>query len=135
MHPLTGKNMVVIGGSRGVGRRIVESAVQNDAKVLAVARQEAPLRQLAQEVPGVEVLSIDATDEVAPSRVFDVLRPDILVLCAGAFPPAAPIHQQSWQEFAVNWETDVKIAFHFSKTALSQPGGIRSSRTPASCSS
>ncbi len=121
MHPLTGKNMVVIGGSRGVGRRIVESAVQNGAKVLAVARQEAPLRQLAQEVPGVEVLSIDATDEVAPSRVFDVLRPDILVLCAGAFPPAAPIHQQSWQEFAVNWETDVKIAFHFSKTALSQP--------------
>ena len=121
MHPLTGKNMVVIGGSRGVGRRIVESAVQNGAKVLAVARQEAPLRQLAQEVPGVEVLSIDATDEVAPSKVFDVLRPDILVLCAGAFSPAAPIHQQSWQEFAVNWETDVKIAFHFSKTALSQP--------------
>ena len=89
MHPLTGKNMVVIGGSRGVGRRIVESAVQNGAKVLAVARQEAPLRQLAQEVPGVEVLSIDATDEVAPSRVFDVLRPDILVLCAGAFPRRA----------------------------------------------
>jgi NADP-dependent 3-hydroxy acid dehydrogenase YdfG len=43
------------------------------------------------------------------------------VLCAGAFPPAAPIHQQSWQEFAVNWETDVKIAFHFSKAALSRP--------------
>jgi NADP-dependent 3-hydroxy acid dehydrogenase YdfG len=43
------------------------------------------------------------------------------VLCAGAFPPASPIHQQSWQEFAVNWETDVKIAFHFSKAALSRP--------------
>src|SRR5260370_9901505 len=41
--------------------------------------------------------------------------------CARARFPAAPIHQQSWQEFAVNWETDVKIAFHFSKTALSQP--------------
>jgi len=121
MHPLTGKNMVVIGGSRGVGRRIVESAVQNGAKVLAVARQEAPLRQLAQEVPGVEVLSIDATDEVAPSRVFDVLRPDILVLCAGAFPRRADPPAECWQEFAVNWETDVKIAFHFSKTALSQP--------------
>jgi hypothetical protein len=45
----------------------------------------------------------------------------ILVVYAGAFPPAAPIHQQSWQEFAVNWETDVKIAFHFSKAALSRP--------------
>jgi NAD(P)-dependent dehydrogenase (short-subunit alcohol dehydrogenase family) len=97
MLPLTGKNMVVIGGSRGVGRRIVEAAIRNGARALSVARQEARLRQLAQEVPGVEVLSIDATDEGAPSKVFDVLQPDILVLCAGAFPPAAPIHQKMIQ--------------------------------------
>ena len=121
MLPLTGNNMVVIGGSRGVGRRIVEAAIRNGARVLAVARQELPLRQLAQEVAGTEVLSLDATDEGAPSKVFDVLQPDILVLCAGAFPPAAPLHEQSWQEFAVNWETDVKIAFHFCKAALSRP--------------
>ena len=121
MLPLTGNNMVVIGGSRGVGRRIVEAAIRNGARVLAVARRELPLRQLAQEVAGTEVLSLDATDEGAPSKVFDVLQPDILVLCAGAFPPAAPLHEQSWQEFAVNWETDVKIAFHFCKAALSRP--------------
>jgi NAD(P)-dependent dehydrogenase (short-subunit alcohol dehydrogenase family) len=121
MLPLTGKNMVVIGGSRGVGRRIVESAIRNGARVLAVARQEAALRQLAEEAVGTEVLSLDATDEGAPSKVFDLLQPDILVLCAGAFPPAAPLHKQSWGEFAVNWETDVKIAFHFCKAALSRP--------------
>src|SRR5271163_546803 len=121
MLSLTGKTMVVIGGSRGVGQRIVETGVRNGAHVLAVARQEAPLRQLAREVPGVEVLSLDATDEGAASKVFDVLPPDILVLCAGAFPPAAPIHEQTWREFAVNWETDVKIAFHFCKAALSLP--------------
>jgi len=121
MLPLTGNNTVVIGGSRGVGRRIVEAAIRNRARVLAVAREELPLRQLAQEVAGTEVLSLDATDEGAPSKVFDVLQPDILVLCAGAFPPAAPLHEQSWREFAVNWETDVKIAFHFCKAALSRP--------------
>jgi NAD(P)-dependent dehydrogenase (short-subunit alcohol dehydrogenase family) len=121
MLPLTGKNMVVIGGSRGVGRRIVEAAIRNGARVLAVARQEGALRQLAQEVSDAEVLSLDATDKGAPAKVFDVLRPDILVLCAGAFPPAAPLHEQSWQEFAVNWETDVKITFHFCKAALSRP--------------
>ncbi len=49
------------------------------------------------------------------------MQPDILVLCGGAFPPAAPLHQLSWQEFAVNWETDVKIAFEFCKAALSRP--------------
>ena len=121
MLPLTGKTMVVIGGSRGVGRRIVEAGVDNGARVLAAARQEGPLRRLADEVPGVEVLSLDATAEGAPAKVFDILRPDILVLSAGAFPPAAPLHQQSWREFSGNWETDVKIAFHFCKAALSRP--------------
>jgi NAD(P)-dependent dehydrogenase (short-subunit alcohol dehydrogenase family) len=53
--------------------------------------------------------------------VFDVLQPNVLVLCGGAFPPIAPLHEQTWQEFAVNWETDVKIAFHFCKAALSRP--------------
>ena len=121
MLPLTGKNMVVIGGSRGVGRRIVEAAIGNGARVLAVARQERALRQLADEMPGCEVLALDATDERAPARVFDGLQPDILVLCGGAFPPTAPLHEQSWQEFAVNWEADVKLAFHFCKAALLQP--------------
>jgi NADP-dependent 3-hydroxy acid dehydrogenase YdfG len=99
----------------------VEAAAGNGARVLAVARQEAPLRQLAQEVSGIEVMSLDATDEEAPSKVFDVLQPDILVVCAGAFPPAAPIHEQSWREFSVNWEADVKIAFHFCKAVLTRP--------------
>jgi NAD(P)-dependent dehydrogenase (short-subunit alcohol dehydrogenase family) len=121
MLPLRGKNMVVIGGSRGVGRRIVDTAHGNGARILAVARQEGPLRQLAEEVPGAEVLSLDATDQGAPSKVFDALEPDILVLCGGAFPSAAPLHRLSWQEFAINWETDVKITFHFCKAALSRP--------------
>jgi NAD(P)-dependent dehydrogenase (short-subunit alcohol dehydrogenase family) len=121
MPAVTGKNMVVIGGSRGVGRRIVEEGRRSGADVLAVARGEERLRQLTREVAGTRILALDATDEGAPARVFDVLRPDILVLCGGAFPPAAPLHEQSWQQFAVNWDCDVKIAFHFLKAALSQP--------------
>ena len=121
MRPLTGKNVIVIGGSRGVGQRVVETAIGNGAHVLAVARHEECLTQLARDVQGVEVLALDATEESAPFRVFDVLRPDVLVVTAGAFPPAAPLHEQSWREFSVNWEVDVKIAFHFSKAALTRP--------------
>jgi NAD(P)-dependent dehydrogenase (short-subunit alcohol dehydrogenase family) len=121
MRPLEGKNVVVIGGSRGVGRQIVEAAVAAGAHVLAVARQEAALRELAREIAGVEVLLLDATREDAPARAFAALRPDILILCAGAMPPVAPLHEQSWQQFAVNWETDVKMAFHFCKAVLSSP--------------
>ncbi|MFZ1104165.1 MAG: SDR family oxidoreductase [Hyphomicrobiaceae bacterium] len=121
MLSLAGKSVVVIGGSRGVGRRIVEVAARSGGRVLAVARQESALRQLARDVAGTEVLSLDATDEAAPSKVFAILDPDMLVLCGGAFPPVAPLHEQIWQEFAVNWESDVKIAFHFCKAALSRP--------------
>ncbi|MBV9756771.1 MAG: SDR family oxidoreductase [Alphaproteobacteria bacterium] len=121
MLSLAGKTMVVIGGSRGVGRRIVEAAAGSGARVLAVARQQEPLRTLAGEVPGTDILALDATDPAAPAKVFDVLQPDILVLCGGAFPPTAPLHEQSWEQFAVNWESDVKIAFHFCKAALSRP--------------
>ncbi len=89
--------------------------------MLAVARTEAPLLHLAKEVDGVEILSLDASDEGAPAKVFDVVQPDILVLCGGAFPPDAPLHELSWQEFAINWEVDVKMAFHFCKAALTRP--------------
>ena len=43
MLSLVGKTMVVIGGSRGVGRQIVDAAHRNGARVLAVARQEEQL--------------------------------------------------------------------------------------------
>ena len=121
MLALTGKKMVVIGGSRSVGRQIAERGIGSGAHVLAVARNLEPLTRLAEELPGLEILALDATREDAPSKVFQKLPPDILVLCAGAFPPTAPLHEQSWEEFAVNWETDVKIAFHFCRAALSLP--------------
>jgi NAD(P)-dependent dehydrogenase (short-subunit alcohol dehydrogenase family) len=121
MNPLAGKTMVVVGGSRGVGRKIAEAGVSNGARVLVIARHETSLRQLAQEVPGTEVLALDATDEGAPNSVFNTLRPDILVVCGGAFPPSGPIHKLSWQEFSTNWESDAKIAFLFCRAALSRP--------------
>ncbi|MDH2349603.1 SDR family oxidoreductase [Bradyrhizobium sp. SSUT18] len=121
MLPLTGKKVIVIGGSQGVGRRIAEEAHGSGARVLAVARREAPLHRLAEEVPGMEVLALDAADATAPSKAFGVLEPDVLVLCAGAHPTTLPLYKQSWQEFTVNWESDVKIAFHFCKAALSRP--------------
>ena len=49
MLQLTNKNMVVIGGSGGAGRRIVEAGIRDGARVLTVARQEAPLRGPIQE--------------------------------------------------------------------------------------
>src|SRR6267143_907462 len=46
-------------------------------------------------------------------------------LGAAAFAPAAPLHGQSWKELSVNWQADVKIAFHSGRNsaALQKPIG------------
>jgi NAD(P)-dependent dehydrogenase (short-subunit alcohol dehydrogenase family) len=64
---------------------------------------------------------LDATAEDAPSRVFEVLAPDVLVLSAGAVPPTAPLHRLSWRDFSINWESDARMAFHFTTAALLRP--------------
>src|SRR5258707_7943778 len=89
---LQGQNVVVVGGSRGVGRSIVEAALSEGATVLAVARGAAALTQLSDETPGVKTLVVDATKDSSPDEVFDALEPDVLVICAGALAPAAPVY-------------------------------------------
>jgi NAD(P)-dependent dehydrogenase (short-subunit alcohol dehydrogenase family) len=118
---LRGKNVVIIGGSRGLGKTIVAATHAEGARVLAVARREQSLRQLAAEIPGVRVLALDAADEGAPTQVFETLLPDILVVCAGALPHMAPLVEQSWEQFSRNWNSDVKMSLLFSQAALTTP--------------
>lgn len=118
---LRGKNVVIIGGSRGLGRDIVAATQAEGARVLAIARQEQSLRQIAAEFPGVQVLALDAASEGAPAKVFEALLPDILVVCAGAIPHMAPLVEQSWEQFSRNWNSDVKISLQFSQAALTAP--------------
>jgi NAD(P)-dependent dehydrogenase (short-subunit alcohol dehydrogenase family) len=92
-----------------------------DAYILAVGRKQHWLEQLAKEVPGAKTLAVDAADDDAPPRVFAALRPDVLIICGGARPPGAPIHELTWKEFAVNWDTDVRMSFLFCKEALRSP--------------
>ena len=118
---LLGKRVVVLGGSRGVGREIVERASAEGARVLAVARVRLGLANLANEARGVDVLALDAASEAGPRKVFRKATPDLLVICGGATPPARPIPELTWAEFAVNWEVDTKMAFLFCREALRAP--------------
>ncbi|WP_245235430.1 SDR family oxidoreductase [Mesorhizobium erdmanii] len=118
MGSLQGQKVVVVGGSRGVGRSIVEAALGEGATVLAVARGTEALKELAWEASGVKTLAADATQDTAPDAVFAAMQPDVLVICAGAFAPSASIQDQSWEDFSTNWETDVKASFLFCRAAL-----------------
>jgi NAD(P)-dependent dehydrogenase (short-subunit alcohol dehydrogenase family) len=113
--------VIVIGGSRGVGRAIVQRAATEGAQVLAVARQASSLAELVKETRGVDALALDAASEAAPGEILQRTKPDLLVICGGATPPVLPISKLSWAEFSVNWEVDAKMAFLFCREALRVP--------------
>jgi NAD(P)-dependent dehydrogenase (short-subunit alcohol dehydrogenase family) len=121
MRQLEDKTAVVIGGSRGFGQGIVRALVAEGAAVWALARDAGPLDLLKREVAGVQTLVADVTDSQTASRTLRTIRPDILVLNAGATPTMAPVHQQSWEQFSRIWNTDVHMTFCFGKEALLLP--------------
>jgi NAD(P)-dependent dehydrogenase (short-subunit alcohol dehydrogenase family) len=121
MAALNGKKVVVIGGSRGVGRAIVDAVQGQGADVLAVARNAEPLAQLSRELPGVETLALDATEDGAADKLFAALSPDALIICGGAPRTTGPLHELTWEGFTAVWDTDVKSSFLFCKAALRRP--------------
>ncbi len=127
MSRLQGKKIAVIGASRGVGRVIAGRALNAGAEVLAVARSQEGLAELQASLPGIDVFALDATSEDAPDRLFGFMTPDVVVLSLGAIPPTQAVQNLSWQDFSVNWNTDVKASFLFCKAALqgSLPPGAR----------
>ena len=83
---LRDKTIVVTGGSRGLGLGLVEALVDQGAKVTVVARDKNALASVKDRL-GVAVAPVDVTDEGAAQRILAEVRPDILVLNAGATPP------------------------------------------------
>jgi NAD(P)-dependent dehydrogenase (short-subunit alcohol dehydrogenase family) len=121
MRQLEGKTAVVIGGSRGFGQGIVRALAAEGAAVWALARDAGPLDLLKREVAGVQTLVADVTNSQTASQTLRAIRPNILVLNAGAMPTMAPVHQQSWEQFSRIWETDVHMTFSFGKEAVLLP--------------
>jgi NAD(P)-dependent dehydrogenase (short-subunit alcohol dehydrogenase family) len=121
MAKFTNKSIVVLGASGGLGAAIVRCAAAEGARTLAVARRRDRLLHLASELTGVEVLALDATAEDAPAQVFQARLPCVLVICAGARPPTAPIQEMNWEQFSANWDSDVKMSFLFCRAALNRP--------------
>lgn len=64
---LEGRNAVVIGGSRGIGRAIALGLAAEGANVAVCARQEAPLRETERELAAMNVRAHAATCDIADS--------------------------------------------------------------------
>ena len=117
---LKDKNVVVTGGSRGLGLGLVEALVAHDASVTVVARDADALASVRARL-GVATISADVTDETAARRILAEVRPDILALNAGTTPPMGRLDQMSWADFTAVWETDVKAGLYWLQAALNLP--------------
>ena len=117
---LKDKNVVVTGGSRGLGLGLVEALVAHGARVTVVARDANALESVRARL-GVATISADVTDETAAHRILAEVRPDILALNAGARPPMGRLDHLSWMDFTATWETDVKAGLYWLQAALNLP--------------
>jgi NAD(P)-dependent dehydrogenase (short-subunit alcohol dehydrogenase family) len=117
---LKDKSIVVTGGSRGLGLGLVEALVAHAAGVTVVARDADALRSVHARL-GVATISADVIDETAAHRILGEVRPDILVLNAGAKPRMGRLDQLSWADFTATWETDVRGGLYWLQAALNLP--------------
>ena len=121
MSQLKNKVALVTGGSKGLGRGIVEALAAEGVNVWALARNQENLDLLKDEVKGVQTVAADVTDPQTASQTLCDIRPDILVLNAGAMTIIKPLREQTWEEFNRSWETDMKATFYFGREALLAP--------------
>ena len=117
---LKDKTIAVTGGSRGLGLGLVEALVGQGAKVTVVARDPTALAAVEQRL-GVATISADVTDKGHAQRILADVRPEILVLNAGATPRMGRLDQLSWADFTATWETDVKAGLYWLQAALNLP--------------
>ena len=117
----TDRTTIVVGASRGLGRGIATALADAGAPVIAVARTETALAELAGGAPNITPEVADATDPTAAGTLLDRYEPQALVLVAGARPLVRPLQHQTWETFSLNWHTDVRIAFHWLRESLLKP--------------
>jgi 3-oxoacyl-[acyl-carrier protein] reductase len=121
MSDLSGKTTIVVGASRGLGRGIAAAFAEAGASVVAVSRTATAFPEPANGAGTIRPEVTDAGDATVAASLLDRYEPEAVILVAGASPHMRPLQQQTWETFSVNWETDVRIAFHWLREALLKP--------------
>jgi NAD(P)-dependent dehydrogenase (short-subunit alcohol dehydrogenase family) len=121
MNDLSGKTTLVVGASRGLGRGIVTAFAEAGAPVVAVSRSTTTFPDPANNAGSIQNEVTDGGDPTVPATLLDRYQPRNLLLVAGASPHMRPLHQQTWETFSVNWETDVRLTFQWLREALLTP--------------
>jgi NAD(P)-dependent dehydrogenase (short-subunit alcohol dehydrogenase family) len=101
---LSGKTVLVTGGSKGIGLACARAFLAEGARVAITSRSQTNLDRAAAELPGVFAIAADLIDEAAALRVVEAvgreLGPiDVLVNSAGAAKrtPAEELTPAAWR--------------------------------------
>ncbi|QFZ20734.1 SDR family NAD(P)-dependent oxidoreductase [Saccharothrix syringae] len=119
MSDLSGRTAIVVGASRGLGHGIATALAQAGAPVVAVSRTPAEFPDAG--VGSVRTEIADAGDPRVAADLLDRHSPEVIVVVAGSVPHMRPLQQQTWETFSANWESDVRIAFHWLREVLLTP--------------
>ncbi|OBH00669.1 MULTISPECIES: SDR family NAD(P)-dependent oxidoreductase [unclassified Mycobacterium] len=120
MNDLSGTTALVVGASRGLGRGIALATADAGASVIAVSRSATTFPRPS-GAGSIEAVVADAADPSVPGGLLDRHDPHLLVLVAGATPLIRPLQHHTWETFSANWNTDVRMAFHWLREALLKP--------------
>ncbi len=113
---------IVTGGTRGLGKGIVETLAKHQFEVYALSRSGTGIQDLTEHKNyAIHTVKADITDATKAKQLLADIRPQVVVLCAGTTPHLAPVHQQTWDTFSQPWNVDVQGAFHWTQHALAQP--------------
>jgi len=118
---LSGMTTIVVGASRGLGRGIATAFAEAGARVVAVARTTTTFAEPANGPGTVRLEVADAGDATVAGSLLDRYEPEAVILVAGASPLPRPLQHHTWETFSVNWDADVRIAFHWLREALLKP--------------
>jgi NAD(P)-dependent dehydrogenase (short-subunit alcohol dehydrogenase family) len=121
MSELSDSTTIVVGASRGLGRGIATAFAVAGAPVVAVSRTAAAFPEPANGAGTIRLEIADAGDPSVVGGLLDRYEPQIVILVAGAIPHMRPLQHQTWETFSVNWQADVRIAFHWLREALLTP--------------
>lgn len=111
--------VLVTGGSRGIGRAVVDRFTATGSRVVAVGRDASALAALAETVAGdLTTEACDVTDEAGVAELFDRVGPvDVLVANAG-ISTAAPVAKTTLEDWHRNLAVNATGVFLCIRAAL-----------------
>lgn len=97
---LSGRHALVLGASKGIGRATASTLAQLGARITAVARGEAALQALVDELPGDDhrFVTADLDDRGAIEQALQSIGPVDIVIHNTGGPKGGPLHQVSVSE-------------------------------------